>query len=556
MNPGTTIIINLLGGVALLLWGVRMVRTGVTRGWGEQLRLFLEHRLNSRLSAFAAGAAATTVLGSGTATGLIVSNIAASGGLSLVLGIAVLLGADVGSAFATTVFASGASVAKSLSPLLVFAGYIIFSFSRENRPHSAGRILIGVGLMLIALQLISQSTRPLNDASLFHDVLTALGGEPVLAFIVGAVLAWAFHSTLAAILVVGSLASNNSLAMESAAAFVLGINLGGGLPALLGSMSLPISARRLPVANLLARGVVCLAALPCIPWITQAQTAFGLPGLSASLALHLGINLVVGLVWLPLTSLVAAVTRRLMPDEPGIIDPLAVPRYISQSSTNPAAALANAVLETGRMSEVLEHMFSTALEAMQGNSLEKLKELRLLDQRLNRYHTDIQTFLAGLAERTVEPEDGRRALEIVLYVSNLEHAGDIVQLNLGDRIKAKVREGHDFNAAEAVALSSLCDMIRDNIRHATAVLSSRDVAAAQALIAQKDAFRALENKVIREHFSRKSGDRGKALRRSALFVDLIRDLHRLNSHVVAAGYPIVDAAGLLRSSRLRAKAKT
>lgn len=556
MNPGTTIIINLLGGVALLLWGVRMVRTGVTRGWGEQLRLFLEHRLNNRLSAFAAGVAATAVLGSGTATGLIVSNIAAAGGLPLVLGIAVLLGADVGSAIATTVFASGASVAKSLSPLLVFAGYVVFSFTRENRPHSAGRILIGVGLMLIALQLISQSTRPLDDASLFHDVLAALGHEPVLAFIVGAILAWAFHSTLAAILVIGSLTSNNSMGLESAAAFILGINFGGGLPAVLGALSLPMAARRLPVANLLARGVLCLAALPLIPWIVQMQTSFGLAGLPAALALHLGLNLIVGLLWLPLTWLAAALTTRLMPDEAGVTDSLAAPRYLNHASANPAAALANAVLETGRMSEVLEHMFATALEAMRGNSLEKLKELRLLDQRLNRYHTDIQTFLAELAERTVEPEDGRRALEIVLYVSNLEHAGDIVQLNVGDRIKAKVREGHGFSAGEEAALASLCEMIRNNIRHATAVLSSRDVAAAQALIAQKDAFRALENKVIREHFSRKSGDRGKALRRSALFVDLIRDLHRLNSHVVAAGYPIVDAAGLLRSSRLRAKAKS
>jgi phosphate:Na+ symporter len=206
------------------------------------------------------------------------------------------------------------------------------------------------------------------------------------------------------------------------------------------------------------------------------------------------------------------------------------------------------------MSEVLEQMFSTALDAMHGNSTEKLKELRLQDLRLNKYHDDILSYLAELVDRTTEVEDGRRALEIVLYVSNLEHAGDIVQLNLGDRIKAKVRENHEFSPTEQQALQELCAMIRDNIRHATAVLSSRDVSAAQALIAQKDAFRALENRVIRAHFSKKAADKGKALRRSALFVDLIRDLHRLNSHVVAAGYPIVDAAGLLRSSRLRKKA--
>ena len=219
MNPGTTIIVNLLGGVALLLWGVRMVRTGVTRGWGEQLKLFLQHRLGSRISAFLAGAAATTILGSGTATGLIVTNIAAAGGLSLAVGIAVLLGADVGSALATTIFASGISFAKQAAPLLVFVGYAVFSFSREDRPHSAGRVLIGVGLMLIALQLISQSTRPLSDASLFHDVLAAIGREPVLAFVIGAVLAWAFHSTLAAILLITSLVANGSMDVDSAAAF-------------------------------------------------------------------------------------------------------------------------------------------------------------------------------------------------------------------------------------------------------------------------------------------------------------------------------------------------
>lgn len=551
MNPGTTIIVNLLGGVALLLWGVRMVRTGVTRGWGEQLKQFLQHRLGNRISAFLAGAAATTVLGSGTATGLIVSNIAAAGGLPLALGIAVLLGADVGSAIATTVFASGASIAKSISPLLIFAGYIVFSFTREDRPHSIGRILIGVGLMLIALQLISQSTRPLNDASLVHDVISALGREPVLAFIIGAALAWAFHSTLAAILLIGSLASNNSMAMESAAAFILGINLGGGMPALLGSMSLPVAARRLPAANLLCRGLLCVVALFFLPWIVQITTRFGIGGLSAPLALHLALNLVLGLIWLPLTPLAARVTEWLMPDVAGPTDHLSRTRYLSAPSANPASALANAVLETGRMSEVLDHMFAVALEAMRTGSTEKLKELRGLDERLNRYHTDIQSYLADLATRTTQPEDERRALEVVLYVSNLEHAGDIIQLNIGDRIKAKLREGHEFNAAETASLSALCDMVASNIKLATAVLHSRDVAAAQELIAQKDAFRTLENKVIREHFSRKTADKGKALRRSALFVDLIRDLHRLNSHVVSAGYPVVDAAGLLRSSRLR-----
>jgi phosphate:Na+ symporter len=98
-------------------------------------------------------------------------------------------------------------------------------------------------------------------------------------------------------------------------------------------------------------------------------------------------------------------------------------------------------------------------------------------------------------------------------------------------------------------------MIHGNLRMAAAVVSSRDLKGAEALIAQKDTFRALENRMIQTQVSSKGTGKGEALRRSAVLIDLLRDLHRLNSHVVSAGYPIVDAAGLLRSSRLRKKNK-
>ena len=216
MNPGTAVIVNLLGGVALLLWGVRMVRTGVMRAWGEKLRYFIEHRLGSRISAFAGGVAATLVVGSGTATTLIVTNIAVTGALSVTLGLAVLLGADVGSAALSSLVASGTSLALWTSPLFLFGGYVLFNWSREFKPHNVGRILIGLGLMLLAMCFVSQATAPLNQATLFHDVLAAVGREPLLAFLIGALMAWGFHSTLAAILIVASLLSNGSLNLAAA----------------------------------------------------------------------------------------------------------------------------------------------------------------------------------------------------------------------------------------------------------------------------------------------------------------------------------------------------
>lgn len=286
MNPGAAVIVNLLGGIALLLWGVRMVRTGVMRAWGDRLRNFIEHRAGNRFSAFVAGGIATAILGSGTAMTLIVAGLASAGAINTALGLAVLLGADLGSAIVAAIFASGSNLALWASPILLAVGYVVHAWSSELRPHNMGRILIGLGLMLLSLTLIKQASAPLSTATLFHQVLEAVGREPVLAFVIGAVLTWAFHSSLA-----------------------------------------------------------------------------------------------------------------------------------------------NVLLETVRMTELLERMFDTALDSLRSGSISGLQELKPMDERLNTYQTQLQAYLAELAREQLTPEESRRALELTLYISNLEHAGDPARMH-------------------------------------------------------------------------------------------------------------------------------
>ena len=552
MNPGTAVIVNLLGGVALLLWGVRMVRTGVTRAYGDRLRNFIEHRVGNRLSAFMAGGVATAILGSGTAMALIVAGLAAAGAISTALGLAVLLGADVGSAIVSAIFASGSNLALWASPLLIFAGYVIHSWSAELRPHNLGRILIGLGLMLLSLTLIKQASAPLNTASLFHELLAAVGKEPFLAFLIGAVLTWMFHSSLAVILLIASFLASGSLAIEGALAFILGINLGGGLPAVSATLAQPPVARRLPLANLACRGIVAILGLAFIGRIAPFVQMLPLGPVETAVTFHAGFNILVGLLFLPLTPLVAKLMERALPEAPGEPDSLARPRYLDpKAAKTPAVALANVLLETVRMTELLERMFDTALDALRSGSTETLKQLSPMDERLNTYQTRLQAYLADIAQEQITPEESRRSLELTLYISNLEHAGDVIQLNLADRIEAKAREQISFTEDEVASFDNLCQIIRGNLRLAGAVLSSGDVEGAKRLISQKDAFRELQNEVLDKHFRIGSRGKGEALRRSALYVDMIRDLNRLNSLVVSAGYPIADAAGLLRGSRLR-----
>ena len=293
MNSGTFVILELLGGVALLLWGVRMVRTGVMRGWGDRLQRFVEERLSNRLTAFGGGVLATAVLGSATAMALIVAGLAGAGAISAQTGLAVLLGADNGSALVSGLFASGSSLAGVLAPLFLLTGYIAFSVSGEFRPRNAGRILMGLGLMLMALKVIVSATAPLREATLFHDVLQAVATEPVLGFLVGAMLAWLFHSTLAVILLVASLLMNGSLEVAGAVPLILGINFGGGLPAVSATLDQPPSARKLPVANLFCRGLLAVSLLPFARQIVDIAGRLPTDPLHVAVGLHVTFNLVV-----------------------------------------------------------------------------------------------------------------------------------------------------------------------------------------------------------------------------------------------------------------------
>ena len=552
MNQSTAVIVNLLGGIALLLWGVRMVRTGVMRAWGDRLKNFIEHRVGSRVSAFTAGGIATAILGSGTAMTLIVAGLASAGAIGTGLGLAVLLGADVGSAIVSSVFASGSAITLWASPLLLFAGYVVHSWSAELRPHNMGRILIGLGLMLLSLTLIKQASAPLSSATLFHELLAAVGAQPLLAFLIGAVLTWMFHSSLAVILLIASFLANGSLEVAGALSFILGINFGGGLPAVSATLAQPPAGRRLPLANLLCRGTVAILGIAFVDRLTPLVAMIPLHPVETAVAFHAGFNIVTGLIFLPLTGAVAWGMARILPDQQQDADQLLSPRYLDRKAVKtPAVALANTLIETVRMTELLERMFDTAMKALGSGSIEALKPLKDMDERINVYQTQIQSYLAELAQEQLSPEDSRRALEMTLYVSNLEHAGDVIQLNLADRIAAKAREAIAFTADEQASLDNLCQIIRDNTKLAAAVLSSGDLEGARRLISQKDAFRELQNEVLDKHFALGSRGKGEALRRSALYVDMIRDLNRLNALVVSAGYPIADAAGLLRGSRLR-----
>jgi phosphate:Na+ symporter len=406
--------------------------------------------------------------------------------------------------------------------------------------------------VFLALRLIVTASAPLRDASLFHLLLTSLAGEPLLAFLIAAGVTWLSYSSLSVILLVASFVASGSLAPEGAAAMILGVNLGAGLPALSASRSLPPEIRRMPMANFVSRGLVAILLLgftqPVSAFIAQyVQSAVG-----QVTTFHILFNLVVLSLGLIFAAPLMQVMERLLPEKEVPEDGLQKPRYLDRGALHtPAVALANAAQETVRMAEILDRMLHLAMEALKHSSLERLKGVRQTDEMINSYHREIHGYLSDLSQADIDSSEGRHALEIMLYVSNLEHAGDLIELSLADRIKAKVKENIEFTPDERTSLQALSAIVSASLKLACGVIASNDLGGARRLISQKDKFRIIENKILDAHFREPTQKVAKNLRRRALFVDMVRDLHTIHSHITSAAYPIVDAAGLLRDSRLR-----
>jgi phosphate:Na+ symporter len=242
----TVVLLQLGGYVGLLLWGTHMVSTGIERGFGTQLRRWLGRTLSrrggrARLYAFLAGLAVTAVLQSSTATGLMTTSFTASGAIGLAQALAVMLGANIGTTLITQILAFNIA---AVAPVLVLIGVVVFRSSNDGGSRNLGRVGIGLGLMLLALGALVRTLEPVESATALRAVLGSLGGEPVLAVLLAAALTWACHSSVAIVLLVGSLAASGVVTPAGSLALVLGANLGSTLPPLFEAGSATRAASR------------------------------------------------------------------------------------------------------------------------------------------------------------------------------------------------------------------------------------------------------------------------------------------------------------------------
>ncbi len=540
MDAGLALL-DLAGTVALLLWGVHMVQTGIARAFGPDLRRFLRTFLRRRLAAFAAGVGVTAILQSSTATALMISGFAAAGAIGLESALAVMLGANVGTTLIVQLLSFNVAGA---SPALLLAGLILFRRGGEDRRRDLGRVAIGLGLVLLALhQLVGMvaAAAPLRGIT---PMLSLLAAQPLIDVLAGAALAWAGHSSVAVVLAVMSFAARGVIPDGAAFALVLGANLGTAINPVLeaGGRDDP-AARRLPLGNLASRVLGVAIALALLPVIATALAAHE-PNPSRAVAdFHTGFNLVLALLFLPALGPFAALLRKVLPARDPADDP-GRPRYLDAAAlASPALALAAAGREALRMADALEAMLAGAEAALAGTDRRRLAAVRRQDDVLDRLHRAIGDFLGALGPDQLDAAQQRRLSETLVFAANLEAAGDALDRAVLGQVARRLKRGLVLAEAEREAAARLLRRLAATTRAAAAVFLTGDGAAARLLAGEKQGFRALEA----------AATASRAGRGEPIAADLLRGLKQVNSALVAAAaYPVLQGEGVLLESRLRA----
>jgi phosphate:Na+ symporter len=544
---GSVVLLDLMGGVALLLWGLHMVHSGILRAFGPDLRQLLAGALSNRFTAFTAGIGLTALLQSSTATALITSSFTAEGLVGLVPALAIMLGANVGTTLIVQILSFNIA---PVAPVLFIIGLVAFRSGARSRIKDVGRVFIGLGLMLLALHILIDTLAPAENAPGMRVFMNAITGDPVLCILIGAIVTWAVHSSVASVLLIMSLAYAQFITPYAALALVLGANLGSAInPLFEGARRDNPASYRLPVGNLVNRLVGVLLVAPFLRPITEILQGW-LPDLAKmTAAFHIAFNVATAIIFIGLLDGMARLLKKFLPSRIEETDP-SRPRYLDESALEtPSLALADAARETLHMGDHVEVMLRKVMAAMMTNDRALVDEVSRMDNSVDNLDEAIKLYVTKLTRGSLDEREGQRAMEIVSFAINLEHMGDIIDKNLSELATKKIKRRFQFSPEGAEELSAFHKRTADSLRIAFGVFMSGDVNEARKLLAEKVNLRNVELAATERHLDRLREGRPESIETTSLHLDVLRDLRRIHSHICSVAYPVLDAAGELPAHR-------
>ncbi|MGG7648738.1 phosphate:Na+ symporter [Pseudomonas frederiksbergensis] len=532
-------LLNLLSAVALLIWGTHIVRTGILRVYGSNLRHVIGRNMSKRWLAFISGIVVTAMVQSSNATAMLVTSFVGQGLMALTPALATMLGADVGTALMARVLTLDLSW---LSPLLIFLGVIFFLSRKQTRAGQMGRVSIGLGLIILALQLIVEAAAPITQAQGVKVIFASLTGDILLDALVGALFAMVSYSSLAAVLLTATLAGAAVISLPVAIGLVIGANIGSGILAFLSTSMQNAAGRQVALGSLLYKLIGLLLIIPVLEPLVHWIDSLDFSPQEMVIGFHLLYNTTRCLILLPSVGPMAKFCAWVLPERPQI-NGTAKPRHLDPTAlVTPSLALANAARETLRIGDLIDNMLEAMLDVLHGKQTAVTQEMRRLTDDVESLYGAIKLYLAQMPREDLSEQDSRRWAEIIELAINLKLASDLIERMLRKVQQQKTSQRRSFSEAGLEELAGLHSQLISNLRLGLSVFLSADKESARQLLREKRRFRAQERRLAHAHVSRLQRKIMQSIETSSLHLELIADMKRLNSLFCSSAYVVLETS--------------
>ncbi len=531
------IALALFGGVALLLYGIRLAGDALQRAAGARFRALLTGLTRHRVLAVASGALVTAIIQSSSAMTVMLIGFVSAGLMTFPQTLGIILGADIGTTLTVQLIAFRVT---DFAGLLIGIGFTITFLSRRHVVRDIGQATLGFGLIFLGLKLIVDGAAPLKESRLALEVLAALASNPFAGVVVGAVVSAAMASSAATIGLVLALASHGLFSLSSAIPVILGANVGTCATALTASIGASAAAKRVATAHIAFKVLGVALILPFIGPFTRLVASSAVDPARQIANAHTYFNVGMAVLFLPFTSLAARVIEALVPDVEQSDNPFRT-RYLDERSLDqPALALGQATREALRMGDVVQGMLRDSVTVFGQNNQELLEDVERRDDQLDFLEREIKLFLVRLSRETMDADLAGKEISLITFIGNLENIGDIIDKNLMELARKKLYHGRHFSDAGWAEILEFHGLISKNLERAIAAFAASDRRLAQDVLDQRPVVRQRERELRESHLDRLRAGLAESLETSDIHLDVLTNLKRISSHVTALVYPILE----------------
>jgi len=532
----TLYILSFFGGIMLILYGMRLVGEGLQRAAGARLRNFLIGATNNRFKGVGVGALVTALLQSSSATTVMLVGFAGAGLLGLGETFGVILGADIGTTLTVQIIALRV---YDYAIALIGIGVLMRFLARRGPGREIGQAVLGFGFVFFALKILIETFEPIASDPLWTSFILSLGKDPIAGIIISALLTALFHSSAATLGLAITAAHSGLLTLDAAMPIVLGANIGTCASAIFSSIGASVDARRVALAHVLFKVTGVILVIPLLGLFTH------LVGLStADVArqianAHTFFNIAIAVCFLPFTGPLTSLVKLLMPEreEAGrfgtiYLDPIVL--------TSPTLALVQASRESLRTADIVQEMLTKSLAVILTDDRALLEKVELMDDDVDLLDREVKLFLTKLSRESLSEGQAGREMEIMLFSDNMESIGDVIDKNLMELARKKINGSLSFSRDGMEEIRTLHAKVMENFKMCVAAFAGSDAETARRLVAHKTKLAELERELRAAHISRLQKGLRESIATSAIHLDILTNLKRINSHITNIAYPILE----------------